>query len=1025
MQREAKDFVAKRLSPTHLALIVFVVTSFLLQSFAAFADQSHQANANAGANRGKATNLPVDPNTYIKWEPSAPTNFKDALARARRIAEISRGSEELRNAQKNVLKIAETIAQKLTEGQNRVQNDGEITREQRDSVIRYLETMRTWMRTELETARIPLTGVILINPNLGATATNVHQIEVDWLVSKKEELRRQAVAFAKGTPGAIKHFGVQYATFGVAKFLLDVMQLGYAYEINPTSIEQNLRGLFDGPGAAGFAVFMAANHPVAKLLHGIKNKTVPLRLIPYVAMLAGGMASTMFHEVIEDKDLRACSRSYFVSLRRDEAACNKALDTWVVTNKIVDWTPGLVSLVASQAAADFARAGLVAGGKTAYKGLNAVAATRFTIRGLVFVPATAKYAAAALRAFGTAAMSGNPVATFTIGGVQFMAFLWIDSMISEPIRNFATDQLMARLNLKTTFQKYGFHRDFYDPPAGAKQMIQDAFDVEGTDLRSASKYLRLNYINLAHNDWQEPSGPNKCVPPGIAERKMPGILLTKPILPWGNAFDGLWSWARVAWKKSDEQLRCEVLAQPKAIIGRYAEQSEAWRTEYLLKSFKAKQQNWLQLIAQFNEEFQTAMKLTKFFAEAKFATAKDPSKKPDLSPQAIAKASVEDEGLKYLRSEPKPSPIVEQTIRALACGTKQNVFMRGVSKVMDWWHSGPTSAYIPTKFGTSWNFYAPNITTGDGSICRNGAYTSDPDYTPMTNETQINAADTFTGKFYDRTSGKTYTGLAEYIFDNLADEVWNSNDGRYSNFSTYWTTHVQDEVEKVWATYTETYKKLVTEHFVPVAFNREFRNGCPALTPQNSSKGLHDEDGFVKQTTANSNDPNSIRLCPDNHMSLRVAHGAYLAIEIELRNYFRGLHALNAALYKDPMARASSQGQLVKLANDVVTGIATLNPDDLRKTDVDAWTELLRSKVEEMKTLMESRLDELNEPKEKSFRRETVAQLTTLSLGLLTEAANMAGEVKMMDFADANARPIDKDIYKKKGGNPFNRGSQH
>ena len=1139
MQNEARDFVAKRLSPAHIAVIVFIVTSLLLQAGSAFAEASASAqpqfevarnfkDAVALVKRLEANkaNSPDTKGTHLKaarenairiaariaqklqnkqkeiendstltreqktnllsrleqgrselrselqaarlqlpdsvmaaehpgaktpslpkpsadlaamnWQPDIPSNFKDAIAQARSLSETNPGSAALRNSQRKVLEIAEELASKLTVAQTRVSNDEALTPEQRKLVIHNIENMRTWMRNEVDSARIPIEGAFLLNPHLGASATNVHQIEVDWAVSKRENIRRKVV-------GGAKHFGVQYTTFGGASFLLGVMQMGWAYQKNPMSIKQNLQSFVDPVGATGFALFMAANHPVAKQLHGVMTGKISRRMIPYIALMAGSVASTVFHDVIADEGLQKCTKSLFTTATRDEAACTKASDNWVTSNKIVDWAPGLFSLVASQALADVARAALLGTVNASAYGLEKAAA-HLTVRGMVLVPMAAAKTAHAFRSFTSAFMTAGFTPTaLVIGGVQFVAFLYIDSQISEPIRRFSAERMLATLNLKTTAQKYGFHRDFYNPPENATQLIQNAFDVEATDLLSAHKYLRLNYINLAKTEWQQPEGVNKCVPPEVADRAIPGIArinytsLMPSLLSYyfpdvaqsiPHPVDALLARLRLFYKKSNDQLRCEVLARPTELLERYGEQNKAWR-DHLIGAFKEKQTNWFQLIGGFSEEMLAANKLTEYFADAKFKMTKDPSFKPDLSKealQAVLDATGEDEQETAI---PKPgtpfkiSPLLDKTITALACGVNANkepgLLGRMWNGVVSYWNSGPISPYIGTlPPGTSFGFYAPNITAGDGSVCTKGAYpAADTIYTPIPEEIPL-PADTFTGQF--RENGKTYTGLPEYIFENLNPLVWQST-GQYSGFATYWRNNISTSVEAVWDKYTDAYLKLVEAEFVPVAFSREFRNGC-----RNSSSDPaveeHDEDGFTRQTTQNPGSK-TIDRCLDNQMAYRVGKGLYLSIEVEVRNYIRGIHTMNASLYKSPDELRDSRAQIVRKANELTADIAGLTNNDLRDDDIEEHFDRIREKVSAINDLVEARLDWMHEPKEKSFRREILKQMADRARASLMEMAIYAGMVKMMDFKSASMRPVAPDVYKKKGGNPFNRGAQH
>jgi hypothetical protein len=1040
---EAQSFASKRLRPKHVALIVFVVCSALLQAEAAFAEAAKKVTGQFAATQSaKAT--------------PANQTFEEALEAVKRLKEEKPGSAKLRIAQRKVMQIADETNKSLNQQLAQIDADGALSNEEKAKVRGRLEQMRTWVQKSMDESGVPIRAVILKNPNASATLGNLQQIEFNVQPGSREEMLKEVqkhkANFAVKGLKAGGHFTTQYATFGAASFLIATAQLGVSYQSNPVAWEQWMTSVTDPTGAAGFALFMAVNHPVAVALHGVMKGTIPKLMIPYIGMLAGSMASTVFHDLVADADLHKCTVSYFKSFARDEESCNKAFDKWVPTNKILEYSPGLMSLVASQAIADVGRFAIMrAIGKGAQStatqaaaGAGETGAVRMVFRGMTVVPEAVTLGANAARAGTAVAVGGFTPMSFVWGAVQFTVFLAIDTVVAEPIMSAKNEAMLASLNLKTWFDKWGFHRDFYRPPTGA-----NAFDVEATDLYSAHQYLMMNYANLSQLGWQAPHDLNKCLPPDIAEKKIPGIL-SRPVMLIPNIFDIFATSYRILYhSKSNEQLRCEVLAKPTELVARYGELNKSWR-DTLMSSFSMKQAAWSQLIANFTEGYAASHKLTQYFADTKFKMMKDPSFQPDLSretliklisdkpaanpmgqPEAKAEANSEKEAVtgqpKSFKSLSTPH-LVDYVVANLACGvrvgdeTKPGVIGRLWNKAKKV-YNGADSPYIRTQFGSSFSFAAPNITVGDGTICANGVWTQDPNYTVMSAEGHDAAVapNVFTGQFNDKTSGKAYTGLASYIFENMAEDVYKSS-GNYSNFAVWWDTYIQSSVELVWMKYAQAYSKLIKKELVPVVFDREFRNGCPAGQAKNAN--AYDADGFVAQTSKASGKSAATQVCGDSNMAYRVGRGVFLSIEIEMRNYLRGLYSLNATLYSatetDPLK--ASQTAFLKSANDLISSVTSLSKETFQSSDITDYVDQTREKVTKINDLLQARMDQLNEPKE-SHRRAALVQLTNATGGLVYEMGQLAAHVKMMDFMDGTSRPTVQKTNSAPGSNPFNRGA--
>ncbi len=1053
------------MSPFRVAIVVFIICSAIFSTDQAFGQAQAQAQTQAQPKQQWTQPKAQEQQTWQQsqkdvWKAQATAandgeSFGRALMEVKRLHAEKPNSAKLRMAQRKALALAEQIGNNLDAQVKQTETNSSLTAEQKANLKNTAEEIKKWMRGEMDSALIPIRGVIMKDPNAPASEKNIAQVELQVAGADRETLMKEAQEHKRSliSRGATAggHFTTQYATFGAASFLLATAQLGMSYQTNPVALDQWLMSVKDPVGAAGFALFMAVNHPVSAALMGVMKGTIPRLMIPYIGMLAGSLASTAFHDVVADADLHKCTMSYFTKAGRSEEICNKAFDTWVPTNKIIEYSPGLMSLIASQAIADVGRYALVrAFGQGTRQALAETApgkAVRLVFNGLKVVPQATGVAANAARSGATVAAGGFTPVSFALGAAQFTVFLAIDSVVAEPIMQWKSEAMLASMNLKTFFDKWGFHREFSRPVEGKTQMIQNAFDVEATDLYSAHQYLMLSYTNLGQSAWAKPEDVNKCVPPEVAEKKIPGIL-SRPVMLIPNIFDSFAKTYRlIAHSKSDQQLRCEVLARPTELITRYGELNKKWR-ETLLTSFTTKQQSWLQLIANFNEVFLASNTVAQYLADAKHKMSRG-GEKPDLSREAISKLIVDPDAQAQAaagggHSHAQPSQpnsfgrlatpqLADYVIATLACGTNvstaqaeesSSILSRAWSKAVTF-VKGRDTAYLKTRFGSSFQFVAPNITTGDGSICSNGEWTQDPNYTLYSNEVDALPADVFTGKFRDSATKRTYVGLAEYVFENIKPEVYQA-EGDYSNFAVWWDKNVQESIEPVWQKYAKAYGKLIEESFLPVAFNREFRNGCPTVSGRgstNNAKAEKDSDGFVAQTSRSSGKGNTDQNCADSPIAYRVGQGVFLSLEIEMRNYLRGVYSIYASTFSqtDKEMQKHALKAYLDVANHLISRVVNLGKEEFKSDELPQFVDTNRDAVSALKAMVEAKMDEIGEP-EDSFRRASLNQLTTAINNLLFEQGQYAAKVKTMDFMDAISRPLDEKVNTPKPSNPFNRG---
>ena len=982
-------------------------------------------------------------------------SFLSAIEEVKRLENEQPDSATLRNAYRKVLKLASRLSDDLDQ-QVALSEASNNSKEQKEAVKLSAYQIKEWSSRMLDRANVPMRGMILYNPNLPATKDNAREAQVlvkpgdRAQILKESRLRHAFVNGGKKFGGMALNFSTQAVTLGAAAWLMSAAQLGLNYQNNPVAFDQWLAGQEDPMALAGLGVFMLANHQTAKLLMGVKEGRIPRSMIPYIGMVAGSLAQDLFHDIVADLDMHKCVKSNF----SDDASCAKAFDHWVLTNKVLEYTPGLITMVASQAVSDAARAFLTQ--KTAQKAAVEIdkTALRLTFSGIRTVRAAG--IGARIAQAGTTVLAGglNPV-SLASGGAQLLIFLVLDAEFSEPLLQAKNDALLASFNLKTWLDKWGWHREYFFPPKDAKQLIANAFDVEATDLYSAHQYLMTSYTTLGETNWQKPPPAESCIPADIANGKP--IDFSNRQAMWSEhqamwipgIFDFFAIPSRVMnYKKSNDQLRCEVLHRPTELFTRYTEKNKEWR-DNLLTKFTSKQQNWLALIGNFNDVLQASQKVANYLADAKFNMEKKGAARPDLSraaleklladpstagaPGAPAEADAHQTYGSYYAGLATHS-MVEYVVAALACGPKPGAPVAAPTGLTKLWKSAlgyvkgyyAGGTYMETKFGSSFAFTPPNMTSGDGSICANGEVTYAMDYSGGEYGSVANSADVMEGKFNDRASGKTYTGLADYIFDNIDPTVYRDQ-GDYSHFASWWDKNILVAIESVWNSYEQTYQSMLETEFMPVVFTREFRNGCE----QNVGRGQSNpnkaigEDGLIPQTAKRDGKNNHEYQCSDASTAYRVGRGVFISLEVELRNYLRGLYSINSALYANekPEVKKASQKAFLDLANDLISRVVKVNKGDLRSDTLTDTIDATREKAAAINDLIEARMETLKEPAD-SFRRTTLKQLSDAAQGLIVEQGQYSSQVTTMEFMGSTSRPVDQKVYSRKQSSPFNRGSQ-
>lgn len=163
-------------------------------------------------------------------------------------------------------------------------------------------------------------------------------------------------AGAKLSAETLKRFPVEAFTFFLAIGALNIQQLVFNYGENPVILQQHIESQKDPYSQLGFAAFMLANSWATAPLQAMLEPGSKLRpFIPYMGMTVGMMASNIVAELAHFSETKKCVAD--LNTRIAEAkkyeSCQKAFDSMTdfTIEKLHEWAPGLMSMVASQVAA--------------------------------------------------------------------------------------------------------------------------------------------------------------------------------------------------------------------------------------------------------------------------------------------------------------------------------------------------------------------------------------------------------------------------------------------------------------------------------------------------------------------------------------------------------------------------------------------------------------------------------------------------------------------------------------------------
>lgn len=778
--------------------------------------------------------------------------------------------------------------------------------------------------------------------------------EADFEDSERQRNRLRTLVNKAG--GAAINFSNQYLAYSIATGFIAMSQLQFADTSNPNALELWIQQTTDIMGAAGFMIFMAANHKVVHMLQRAKKKRIPHSMIPYLGMAAGSVAQSYFHDLWADRDLWKCLRSYYdPKSQPNPAACDKAKRTWMAGQhaKILQYAPTVISMLGSAALAGAIRSAMIKSGgaealkrgymKVAAKGVSLMSKTQWARRAATLA-------------------SGLPGFIVTVG--DFVLFIALDvHLFHEPVNQLWQDVRMNHFDPQAFLENHlALHSETLFPRENTYQLIDNAFDVEATNLRSAHEYFMEILDRMSKSGWQRPSSARTCAPKKIAEGIEKGEL--KPL-------SELWFWERLLYRqKSSQQLRCEVLSRPADLLERYANVNREWRG-VLLSHYSMGQSNWLMMIDRFSKVYEASYLLARHLAKLKFEMIENgETERPDLSRETLANvinapltgaAKNEEDAepvhnAKFDKTAIPTPELVDYIIAGFACGPDP-----GANIV------GKKSVNIKTPYGSNPRFIPPKITNRDHSIC-------------VVNPYNGKTRNPFDGLFYDwRNDRKAYKSLAEYVFDNLDPALYQKIGINFS-FENWWSERIREPIAPIWAAYEKSYAKFVTESFVPVLFDRSFK--------YDSGKA-----------------PNAYR----------VGNGVFLSLELEMRNYLRALYSIYSSAIAGTEDVENKKSAYLALANRLVEQIKGI---DAEVINTQKYIEILLETEENLETLLLLVEGEIlsGNGADREFQLEMAGQLKMQLSKIQMEILQYASSVHALKFIDgSSARELAKKLNSENG----------
>jgi len=927
-----------------------------------------------------------------------------------------------------------------------------------------------WRWTQLQSlarrSRVDAHGRMLLDPAGPVNEKNVIDLSVHAEDANPTQLKEESPDrlndrfknwASSGYRGAMK-FTNEYAVFSIAAGLHAMWQAGmqiYGRDdvTDPLVLENWEKQTFSALGAAGFALFMSANHSTMRLYGHLKlliaeraiSKQAAGMLVGYLGMSAGLLLQSLFTEFATDKSVWDCLRPYYnKNASIVPQACEKMRDTWINGGKILNYWPSAISMIGAAGISTFIRLGInFAGSKAAQTSAGqAVVSTAGVIKrslksnGMMVVhksklPEILKLIPGA-KTVGGAGLSALRVLPGFAGGIGDLLFFMVinDSVTETWVSSKMQDIRMNYVDPNAWMMKHlNYHTDFFWPSGGTYQPLRNAFDAEATNTWGAHNYLMDLYRTMQKNGWQDPGPIEACAPKEIQD----ALAKAKA----GEKKDGK---SVLLAKKSDQQLACEVIRQPKALLERYGKVNAEWRG-LLLEHYSRAVNNWIEMISRFYTVYQATHKLEKHFAEQKYNMIYGgQTTPPDLRREELAKviSGGQQEGAAsaapeterkhnaFLNNTWVPTPeLIDFVIAGFACGPDPKVDKKTMEKSFfarfaDDFYSyfmrrKVSESYLTTHYGSSIQFVPPKLTNKARTICENAS----PDMYGTVNYMLGNPfpdrdpkkpgiKNPFTGPFYDE-NNKKYASLAEFVFANMDPATYEVKDG--SNAAKWRTDHLIEPVAEVWENYIKVYNGMIQHKYIPALFDRTYRGGCRQA--EEMVKGTAPKAAASElESFADSSQP----ACANASTAYRVGNGYFLSIEIELRNYLRGLYSLYTSTFEKSDVTPQAKSHFMQIANELIRNVRTTKPQmftpvdkataedralniHVRSFDFENTLDEAQKLADQLAELVATRLKMKQENK---FRAEMLEQFKAQLAKIITDENAQLSVVKQIYVFDDN-----------------------
>jgi hypothetical protein len=926
-----------------------------------------------------------------------------------------------------------------------------------------------------QTSKVGLSfrGKFLIDPNGKIEATNVGNAIILPDLSNKDTVGKETPAKIKeslkawgamGYHGA-KHFSVQYANFSVAMGFMALSQLGaqkagWVETTDPAAFENWEKQTINLLGAVGFGFFMLANHPIVNSYKNLRQlkilgqipDSILRGLLINLGMTAGMLAQSLFQDMWTDKDLWQCVRPYYNSRAKlVNDSCQKMRANWLDNGKSLQYLPSILSMLAATPLATAARTAI--GAAASKVGLDRA---RKSIIGATFAGGLLVHESK----LGKIAMSGIaklPGAFVAVG--DFVLFLAISAHVTD---EFIHDSVQhARMNHfdpnAWAAKTLDIHSDFFWPLSPGIQPFANALEVEATNAYSAHNYLMDFYRQMQANGWKQPARVEACVPKAEIEA-------AKKIDPIA-AKDKWWFqnwWERSSHKKSQRQLTCEVFARPFELIERYAKVNSDWRTA-IMNHFAMSVNNWIEMINQFSTVMNASRTLGLHLAEEKLKfTQKQgstPAVLPDLSRAALAKAigtelpsddaNAEEphrvhakflDGSWFGSWVPTPE-LVDYVVAGFACGPdpkldpkaiKTTAWPRFFKDVYSFFaRQFYTESYFTTPWGSSTHFIPVKLTNKNRVICENISTSlyGNVNYmlgNPFPDLTGPQVRNPFTGPFTD--GEQKYQTLVDYVFANMDPEIYKQR-ADSTGFPYWWNQNIKIPMIAVWTEYSKLYESFIQNKYLPKLFDRSFSGGCrlaEEMTKQTAKVKSSDLENFSAIPFADSNGKEIPGDKSDGKCSVstayRVANGYFLSLEVELRNFIRGVYSLYTSAFDKHQVSDEARAEFMEIAVAIIKGLQIVSPDILISTEeFEKNTKQLDEDLKQLFELVANRI-KAKPSGDNAFREKMLGHFKEQITKLLTAQHQQVAIVNQLDLLGATNRSPVKKLDTSGSANPLRKG---